>query len=341
MNNGVPKDPEPLYVIGIGASAGGINALCEVVSQIDRDINAAILIVLHLSKKGISDFLVMRLQQCTKIPCHVAIEGEPILRGQIYVARANYHLIARGGNIHLGHGPEENRWRPSIDVLFRSIATEYNGRSIGIVLTGYLYDGNLGMVAIQRTGGKTIVQDPNEAEYPDMPLAVLNNMDVDYCVSLSEMGRILTEITSLPNPKEVPIPEDLKKEAEIAARVASGVEMVEDLGPRSPFSCPDCGGALFQVKDHKAVHYRCHIGHAYSEEELARSQIENLEGTLWVALRMMEERRRLIKKFEDDAMARGFRNMAQDHLLKGEELQNHIEKLKQLIFAAQNGNGHP
>lgn len=94
----------------------------------------------------------------------------------------------KDGHIVTWQGPAENRWRPSIDVLFRSAAVSYGNRLIGIILTGYLNDGTSGMNAIQRSGGTCIVQDPNQAEYPDMPLSVLESMEVDYCVTLNKNG---------------------------------------------------------------------------------------------------------------------------------------------------------
>lgn len=196
----------PKYMIAIGASAGGLNALSELITQLKPDIDAAIAIVMHLSRKAISDYLLHRIQQETTLKCYIAKDGLPVTRGSIYIASPNYHLVIQEGKVILGRGPQENRWRPSIDVLFRSVAAAYNGHTIGIVLTGLLNDGSSGMIAIKRTGGICIVQDPNEAEYPDMPLSVLNAIEVDYCVSLAEMGTLLNEITEREPEKKVEIP---------------------------------------------------------------------------------------------------------------------------------------
>src|SRR5437763_2723940 len=179
---------EPRFIIVIGTSAGGITALTELVNQFNSDWDAAFFIVSHLSRKGISDFLVHKLQEHTNLHCERAMEDGSIQKGHIYIAMPNFHMLLKNGLVKLGHGPEENRWRPSIDVLFRSAAAYYNSRVIGIILTGLLDDGTSGMWAIKRSGGSLIVQDPNEAEYPDMPISVLNRMEVDYCVRLGEMG---------------------------------------------------------------------------------------------------------------------------------------------------------
>src|SRR5665647_95453 len=176
---------EPKFVIIVGTSAGGLKALSEFAGQLKPGLDAAVFIVMHLSRTSISDFLMHRLQPLTDLKCEVATEGATIKKGHIYVAAPNLHLLVKKGKIILGYGPEENRWRPSIDVLFRSAAAAYSTRVIGVILTGLLDDGTTGMLAIKRSGGTCIVQNPNEAEFPDMPLSVLDNMEVNYCISLA------------------------------------------------------------------------------------------------------------------------------------------------------------
>jgi two-component system, chemotaxis family, protein-glutamate methylesterase/glutaminase len=325
---------EPKYIVVVGASAGGFNAMTELVSQLKPGMNMALLMVLHLSRKGISEFLVHRLQQVTRLHCQVAVEEGTIYADHIYIAPPNYHLLVKEGKTVIGHGPQENRWRPSIDVLFRSAAANYNGRTIGIILSGLLDDGAAGMLAIKKTGGRLIVQDPNEAEYPDMPLAVLNNMEADYCVPLNEMGTVLREITNT-EPVASEIPADIKRESEIAEKVSLGIEVVDKLGEHSVYTCPDCGGALWRLTDEKMDRYRCHVGHSYSERDLAVKQAEQVEATLWVALRMMEERRNLLKKLETDIRHKGFQRIASDHSERAKELEEHIDKLKEMLFTVQ------
>ena len=130
----------PKFIFVVGTSVGGMNALIELVSQLTENIDAAFFIVMHLSRTSISDFLVHRLQPHTLLKCEVAIEHTEIEKGHIYVAAPNHHLLVKKDKIILGRGPEENRWRPSIDVLFRSAAAAYSTRVIGVVLTGSLDD---------------------------------------------------------------------------------------------------------------------------------------------------------------------------------------------------------
>jgi len=168
-----------------------------------------------------------------------------------------------------------------------------------------------------------------------MPLSVLNRMEADHCISLSEMGSVLDKIIHTKEFLSDPIPADILAEAEIAERMISGIDVVQPLGNNSVYTCPDCGGVLFNVKNGKIDRYRCHTGHTYSEKDLEVKQAENLEAALWVALRMMEERKNLIKKLEEQTRGRGFSRFANDYKEKHEELQFHIDKIKELLFITQ------
>lgn len=324
----------PALIVVIGTSAGGLNALTEMAGQFDPEIDAAIFVVMHLSKKSSSEVLAHKLQSYTSLKCKVPRNDVDIEKGNIYIAPADHHILLKDGKITLGRGPEENRWRPSIDVLFRSAAAQYNGRTVGIILTGLLHDGVAGMLSIQKAGGTCIVQDPHEAEYPDMPLAVLNSMEVDYCVRLQEIGRVLQEITQKPVTTQE-IPEEVKLEAGISEKVAIGIDVVSQLGDHSIYSCPDCGGGLWKITEENTERYRCHVGHSFSENDLNSRQSEEIETTLWVAVRMMEERRNLLRKMESDVRKKGFARMAASHGERAEELQAHIDKLKSILFTAQ------
>lgn len=330
---------EPGFIIVIGASAGGVNALSELLVHIPPNIDASIFIVMHLSRSALSDFLIQRLQPLTTMPCQLAIEAGVIERGKIYIASSNFHLLLKKGETLLGRGPDENGWRPCIDVLFRSAAVAYNSRTIGIILTGMRDDGTAGMIAIKRCGGLCIVQNPDETEHADMVLSVLNNMEVDYSSSLAEMGNLLELITqSIPPPAEVP--EDVLIESEIAERVVVSYENVKQIGHKSIYACPDCGGGLWNITDGegntgKVIRYRCHIGHSYSENDLVIKQGEIFEATLWTALRIMEERRNLFIKLEQDHVRRGLSTMATAYKEKASAIQIHVDKMKEVLFASQ------
>lgn len=330
---------KPKFIITIGASAGGLNAMTEVVAQLPGDIDAAIFLVLHLSKVGLGDFLVHRLQKYTSYKCRIAKDGDKIESEHIYIAPPDQHLLVKENEIVIANGPAENRWRPSIDVLFRSAAANYGNKVIGIILTGFLNDGTSGMGAIKRSGGHCIVQDPNEAEYPDMPLSVLESMEVDYCIPLKKMGEtiktIIKENHQQSDTSANTVPPEVAKEAEISEKVATGVENMQQVGTPAIMSCPDCGGGLWAIDDDVIKRYRCQIGHSYSEKDLIMKQSESLEATLWVALRMMEERRSLLGRISAEESKKGLTRIAQIYKERATILQEHIQKLKDLLFAVK------
>lgn len=326
---------KPDYYITVGASAGGLNAATELISQLTEDMHVAVIVCLHLSKVGLGDFLIHRLQKYTPYKCTMAIHGDKIQANTIYLAPPDEHLLINEDEIILGTGPAENRWRPSIDVLFRSVAAHHGEKAIGIILTGYLNDGTSGMLAIKRSGGYCIVQDPNQAEFPDMPLSVLENMEADFCVPLKQMGSTIQHIIKHADIKWISPPDDVVTEAKLAENAAININQVSELGDYAMLSCPDCGGGLWQVKNDKIDRFRCHVGHAYSRENFLIKQSENIEGTLWVALRMMEERRNLLKSISEKETSKGLQRLGLTHEQRAEEIEVHIKKLKELLFSAQ------
>lgn len=329
-------DKHPKFIVVIGASAGGLNALTEIVQTLQPGLDVAYCIVLHLSRKAIGDFIVHRLKQVTTMDCSLAVNGAGIKKDTIYIARPNQHLLVKDDKFILGGGPEENRFRPSIDVLFRSAAVAYSSNAIGIILSGMLDDGTSGMWAIKRSGGSCIVQDPDQAEYPDMVLSVINNMEVDHVANLEDIGALIADILKHKKGRRKPVPKEVILESRIAETTAIGIEDIEKIGDKSVFACPDCGGNLWSVQDDRMKRYRCHIGHAYTERDLVIRQTEAASKTLWIALRMMEERKHLLKKMEVDFAKKGYKSLSINNLEKQEEMQRHIVELKKILFDLQN-----
>jgi len=160
-------------------------------------------------------------------------------------------------------------------------------------------------------------------------------MEVDFVISLTEIGEAINSLSQREPGETVPIPEDVKRESAIAERVIISIDTVSEIGEQTIFSCPDCGGGLWSVKTGNLQHYRCHIGHSYSETDLDLKQSETLESTLWVALRIMEERRKLLKNIEEKPQNKGFVRVAREHQVKRVELDSHIDNLKNLLFAVR------
>jgi two-component system, chemotaxis family, protein-glutamate methylesterase/glutaminase len=321
------------YIICIGASAGGLNALAQLFSQMPATINATVFVVLHLSRSALGEILIDRIKRHTSLPCKLAENNENIQTGHIYVAPPDAHLLVKKGKIILGHGPAENRFRPSIDVLFRSAATAYGERAIGVILTGLLNDGTNGMWAIHECGGKCIVQDPNEAEYPDMILSVLERMEVNDVANLKKMGGMLQSLTQQAPGEKITAPDIIVAESNLSEKMATGIQQVGQLGDHTVFSCPDCGGGLWKIKNGHMDHFRCHIGHSYTTGDLIVKQAETIEQTLWVAVRMMEERKLLLSRMARDNKGKGLEKMAADFSDRSEQLEYHIKNLKELLFS--------
>lgn len=326
----------PKFIVVIGASAGGLDALTEMVQTLHKGLDVAYCIVLHLSRKGIGDFVVHRLSKATSMICSLAVNGAEIEKDSIYIARPNQHLLVKNNKFILGGGPEENRFRPSIDVLFRSAAVAYSSYAVGIILSGMLDDGTSGMWAIKRSGGTCVVQDPNQAEYPEMPLSIINNMEADHVVTLDEMGSLIAEIVTQKRGRKKTVPQDVILESQIAEKTAVSIDAIEKIGDTSVFACPDCGGNLWEMKNDIIKRYRCHIGHAYTEKDLVIKQAETASNTLWVALRMMEERKHLLKKLKIENAKKGFKFLSTNNSEKHDEMEHHINKLKEILFALQN-----
>ena len=326
----------PAYLIVVGTSAGGMPALVEFVALLPATLPAAILVVQHFAPESNGQQLVERLARHTALPCRLPTDGEHLKAGTLYLAPPDRHLLAKDGRMpHLlvTKGPRENHYRPAADALFRSAAVAYGARTVGIVLTGMLHDGTAGLEFIKRCGGIAIVQDPSEAEFPSMPESALQNVAVDYVVPLGQMAALLDEITHSPVPQRPSvIPEDLKQEAAIAERVVGDTAAVASIGHPVPLTCPDCGGNLWEVNEGKVLRYRCHTGHAFTADSLLHNSQQHLEETLWVALRMMEERKNLLTGM---AM-RGAGTYSVQQEEKLDEIKKHINRLREFLL---NGSG--
>jgi two-component system, chemotaxis family, protein-glutamate methylesterase/glutaminase len=181
-------------IIVIGASFGGLDALCTVLRELPRDLPASIFVVMHV---GGASALGSILDRCGPMPVVEAREGEKIEGGRAYVALSDRHLLLNNGQISLSRGPRENRHRPAIDPLFRSARGFIAGGSLASSSRG-LDDGSAGLFAVKSRGGIVIVQDPLEALDASMPRSALRNVDVDHCVPLAEMPALLVKLTHSP-----------------------------------------------------------------------------------------------------------------------------------------------
>ncbi|WP_414654107.1 chemotaxis protein CheB [Hyalangium sp.] len=311
----------------VGVSSGGMDALTRLVAQLPESFPAPVFVVQHMSADTTGDALVNAMNKHGKLTCTHARDGERFVGGRIYLAPSDHHLMIGKGKMLVTKGARENRSRPAIDPLFRSAAVAYGNRVIGVLLTGYLDDGTAGLTAIKRSGGTCVVQDPKDAAYPDMPQNALNRMKVDYCLPLAEMGTLLSKLVRRKFGKRKPVPKDIAIEAKIAERVLSDLHSVEALGEQVPFNCPGCGGVLWRVEKDKSLRFRCHTGHAFTAPVLLAEQTAKIEETLWVALRMFEERRNLLLNMQTSHGGSSYRSASE----RARESEVHIKRIRALL----------
>ncbi len=322
-------------IVVIGTSAGGLEVLHKLVAQLPEDLPASVFIVIHMAATSSAEFVVHRLQKQTSLTCKVAVNKELIHPGVIYLAPEDHHLLISGNYLLVTQGPRENQFRPAVDPLFRSAAVSYGPNVIGVVLTGMLNDGTVGMDAVQRSGGIAVVQNPDDAEFPEMPLSVLSNLKVDYSVPVSEMGQLLVNLVKQPVTSKTGIPDDIKLEAKIAERVMGTTEEVEKLGKKVAYTCPDCGGNLWEMSYGSVLRYRCHLGHAFSARSLLNDMNEAMEETLWVALRMLEERKNLLTNMLDREQHKTPLAWAAGQRERVEDMKVHINRIKEILMGRQ------
>ena len=317
-------------IIVVGASAGGLEALQRLFATLPADIRAAILVVLHLAPHRPSS-LSQILNESIALPVKDAKHGEQIQEGNIYVARPDHHLLVKDHRMRLSRGPRENRSRPSIDALFRSAAVAYGTSVIGVLLTGMLDDGASGLLAIKECGGLAIVQDPTDAQYPEMPESALFRVEADFVLPLAQIGATLTRLSAEPAPPRRAIPPDVILEAKIAERVMSDIETEQRIGKLVPLSCPECSGPLWKIDESGEPRFRCHVGHAYSAKSLITEQDELIERALWAGMRTMEERANMGLEMAKNERHRGRINSAELFASRAEESREHAIAIRKLL----------
>ncbi|MDV2993962.1 MAG: Protein-glutamate methylesterase/protein-glutamine glutaminase [Chroococcidiopsis sp. SAG 2025] len=298
-------------IIVIGASAGGVEALSQLLSLLPRDIPAAIFVVLHIPSEGYSilpkilNRAIAKRQKQSSLKAIHPQDGEQIEYGRIYVAPPDLHLLVKRGSISLARGPKENGHRPAVDPLFRSAARAYGQRVVGVVLSGTLDDGTAGLMAVKQRVGVAIVQDPEEAMYLGMPRSAIENVEVDRILPVADMATLLVELARQPIVTETAaISDDMEMEADMAELELNAMQNPDRPGTPSPYGCPDCGGVLWELDEGRLMRFRCRTGHAYSTDSLLAAQSESLEDALWSALRALEEKAALTQRLGDRARDR-------------------------------------
>jgi two-component system, chemotaxis family, protein-glutamate methylesterase/glutaminase len=273
-------------IIVIGTSAGGVEALKEFVSYLPGDLPASIFVVLHIPPQSASQ-LPKILASKGHLPASHASDNEQIKPGHIYVAPPDHHLLLRaGGRTTLSRGPRENRTRPAIDPLFRTAARNYKERVIAVIMTGTLNDGVSGMLSVKSQGGIAIVQDPEEALYPEMPQSAVDTRMVDHILSLKEIALILDRLVREPIQTSMIHSEEEEKAIQEVDQTLKDQMNGKRNGKTATYSCPECGGVLWEHDVEDLVHFRCHVGHAYTADTLLAEQTEGRGGRVCSLVRV-------------------------------------------------------
>ncbi len=182
-------------IVVIGASAGGVATLWQLVQGLPANLPAAVFVVVHMSAKHPSS-LPNILQKSGKLPSAHAVDGAEIEPGRIYVAPPDRHLLIKPLYMRVLFGPKENRFRPAIDPLFRTAALAYGERVVGVVLSGALNDGTAGLIEIKEQGGIAIAQDPKEAMFSSMPESAIKYAEVDYILPVAGIASTLVNLAN-------------------------------------------------------------------------------------------------------------------------------------------------
>jgi two-component system chemotaxis response regulator CheB len=335
-------------IVVIGASAGGFEAVRAVLEALPDDFPAAVLVVIHTGPNGVFPDALARN---TPLPVVAARDGERLEGGRVYVAPPDQHLTVTDGVVRVARGPREHGFRPAIDPLFTTAAQAAGERVAGVILSGALSDGTIGLHAIKHAGGLAVVQHPEEAPVPSMPLSALRSVEVDAILPVSAIGPQLVEWAM--NGAR-PGPEEEQREGRTTRGKGSRPEPEPQL---MAVTCPSCGGAISEVEEKGLARYECHVGHRFDVESLVALGDERTENTLWTAMRALQEQALLRQRMVQRAHGRGlgrlastWRQEAADAEARADEIRRLIEgapvaKAEQLVKLADaraaGGNGGP
>ncbi len=324
-------------IIVIGASAGGVEAITRIVSTLPPTLPAAVFVVLHIPSHGPS-LMPEILNRAAAMPASHPKDGQEIKPGKIYVAPPDLHLLVKPGRVCLSRGPRENNARPALDALFRTAAQSYGPWVIGVVLSGGLDDGTMGLISIKQRGGIGVVQDPNDALFPGMPTSAVENASPDYVVPLAEISPLLVRLASLPVPQHAGahfMSRAKRDEADVAEVGTDALKSSNMSGPPSKFTCPECGGALWELEDEKLLRYRCHVGHGYSAESLIAAHDGSLEDVMWSALRALEESAALRRRMAERARRGAMQSFVRRYEEQAQEAEARAGVIRKVLTASK------
>jgi two-component system chemotaxis response regulator CheB len=318
-------------IIVIGGSAGALAGLKGVLRGLPSGFPAAIFVVIHTAADNAGTLPVV-LNKVGSLRACMAIDDAPIQSGTIYVAPPDHHLLVKPGKMQVTRGPRENRFRPAVDPLFRTAAAAYGRRVIGVILSGGQDDGVIGLSHIKRQGGVTIVQDPGEAEVTSMPESAIQQIEIDHVLRVDDIAAVITGLVRKPIAEDV-VTANGKSPRDPAERGTDALDTHDLPGPPSPFTCPDCGGALWELREGQLVRYQCHVGHAFSGDGLVLAQSDGLEAALWTALRALEESSALRRRMAAHARERKMTLIADAYEAHAQESEMRAKAVRRILVS--------
>jgi two-component system chemotaxis response regulator CheB len=290
-------------VLGIAASAGGLEPLRDIVELLPYDVDLSVLVVVHISRSHPSR-LAKLLNRVSKYDVTEAVDGQLLESGNVYVARPDRHLTVFNDRVRLTRAPRENGTRPAADPLFRSMARWHGSSSIGLVLSGMRSDGASGLAEIHRRGGLTLVQDPENALFRPMPEAAIRANKPKVLGTASEIVQAI-EQSAGENADEGRSRvlsggfQALSKE-NIEQRTSADAYETFQEGALTGLRCPAGAGSLWQRQKNGISRYHWRDGHILSTETFDEAQLDVLESTLWGAVMALEERAEFLRRLQSD-----------------------------------------
>ena len=197
----------PVTVVGVGASAGGLEAFSQLLEAVPEDVGLALVLVQHLAPNHDSALPVL-LSTHTAMPVVQATDGMRIEPNHVYVIPPNVQMEVSDGSLTLLPRPTDRTQHLSIDTFFSSLATISEGRAIGVVLSGTASDGAIGIRDVKAAGGITMAQKPESAKYDGMPRAAIATGMVDLVLTPAEIGAELGRIATHPYVQQHPLARD-------------------------------------------------------------------------------------------------------------------------------------
>jgi two-component system, chemotaxis family, protein-glutamate methylesterase/glutaminase len=283
-------------VVAIGGSAGAVESLIELVGGLPADLSAAVLVTVHIREDARSRLPAILTRSGPLVARH-AEHGDLLADGVILVAPPGRHLLVAGNRVLLGTGPRVNHVRPAIDPMLGSLSADRILPTIGVILSGLLDDGAVGLALLEHAGGTVVVEDPETAIFPSMPRAALAAVPSALLARAADLATAVVRSLAghawqhVPAEQEAPMTRmgDSDDPAFLSPEETALTRM----------TCPECSGSLAEVRLPRITYYRCHVGHQYSPQTLAAAQAESAEAKLWTAVAALEEQAVLARHLAD------------------------------------------